>query len=197
MRCVSKDVCVDMCVSKVTKNVGHMLPHTLGDCRSVSLTTGAGKVSTLLADGDWLSPFFPSSQSTADLRHCFNHSSYGSVAQQATPYPPHAVSRYLPRPLTPLSLTSRDALACTLQHMYTYMCIGSAHKWDIPAGSCSKYSISLEYAAKLPAGVKELLKEGQVRMAVHLNSWGQLGVCAFVHIGCISIFISNECFYFW
>lgn len=124
VRCGSKDVCADTCVSKVTKNVGHMLPHTLGAWRSVSLTTGAGKVSTLLADGDWLPPFFPSSQSTADLRRCFNHSWYGTVAQRASPHPPPpSHTRYLACPLTSLPLSlPEDTLAAHCNLVCTHAC---------------------------------------------------------------------------
>lgn len=84
-------MCARSCVSVWWLKCRPHAADTLGDRRSVSLTTGVGKVSTLLADGDWLSPFLPPSQSTADPRHCFNHSLYGTVAEQAILHPAHSV----------------------------------------------------------------------------------------------------------
>lgn len=67
----------------VTRNLSEMLPHTLRRCKSISLTSGVGIVSTMLANGDWLTPFFPLSQSGADPRRCFNHPWYGAAVQHA------------------------------------------------------------------------------------------------------------------
>ncbi len=157
-----------------------MLPHILGDCRSVFLTSRAGKVSTLLADRNGLSAFFPSSQSAANLRRCFNHSWYGTMTQRAAPHPSnththtntdmHSLSSMPPQS----TLTHFQRTQLHEQHnIHTYMCTCLA---PIPAGSCSKYSNSPENAAKLSTGPNELLKEEQVRTAAHLNSWGQLCV---------------------
>lgn len=121
-----------------------------GDCRSVSLTTGPGKVSTLLADGDWLSLFFSSSQSTADPRRCFNHLWYGTVAQQAAPHAPSLLSLFTSRG----HIYMHIILHVHIQYMYTCSV-------PIPADSCSKYSIRLEYAAKLPDGPNQLFKKGK------------------------------------
>jgi len=173
IRCVSENVCKDVCICKILENIGHTLPHTLGDKRSVSLTTGAGQVSTLLADVDWLFPSFPSSQSAADLRRWFNHSWYGIIAQHATQHPLYTViSTSTPsQSLTPLSQS------CTLAYITSfYKHKRSVHNWSDPAGTYSKYKV--RKCCQTPFWCKRITKN-----VINKNSWGH--VCMWVFV-CLS-----------
>lgn len=150
-------MCACTRVCKVSKKVGHMSPHTLGDCRSVSLTTGVGKVSTLLADGDWLSLSFPLFQSTADLRRCFNHSWYGTMPlhmYRMLPSPPLLPKLVIFQPPALLSVSHFQSHTCmhlsTFVHIHTHVVFRREVSLQADA-----VNISLEYAAKLPSGPNE------------------------------------------
>lgn len=117
--------------------------------RGVSLTTGLGKVSSLLADGDWLSPFFSMSQATAEPSH-FNHLWCGTAPQQAAP---HAIS------LHSVSLPMQ-----THFHAYYTVCTLTIHVHMVSSAlqaavvnTVSAWSVS----QKLPDGLNQLVKKGK------------------------------------